>query len=72
MLKGRILFGQTSYTIYKIKKTRYSWSMAELFTDTPQNMVFASAGSHLSGISGSKRGVRCLNSFVGYPDSLSG
>ena len=36
-----------------------------------QNTMFTSIGSRLTGISGSTRGARCLNSFVGRPDSLS-
>ena len=46
--------------------------MAEFFTDTGQNKMFKSVGSHKSGISGSTRGALFLNSFVGCPDSLYG
>ena len=45
---------------------------AELFTDTRQNTVSTSVGGYLSGISGSAGCARCLNSFAGRPDSLSG
>ena len=48
----------------------FLYETAELFTDTRQNTVFTSVGSHLFDISGSTRGAR-LNSFVGRLDSLS-
>ena len=38
--------------------------MAELFTNTRQNTMFASVGSRLSGMFGSARGAGCLNSSV--------
>ena len=64
------------YTIYIIKPYDFSFTQAfllhgtaNLFTNTQQNPAFVSVGSRLSGISGSKRGARCLNSFVDCLDS---
>ena len=46
----------------------FLYGTAELFTDSRQSTMFTSVNGHLSGIFGSARGVRCLNSFVGRPD----